>query len=138
MSNMTIPEDDRRDEEREEEEYVKADARASRAEAEEEPEEAAPEEQAPPDEPEGDRPDITVYSLLRMSLGMYAEQAWIHMGVRMDPNKQTTETNLPLSQVAIDTAAFIAEKLQPDLDDAEKREIEQLLANLRINFVQRA
>jgi len=129
---MTIPEDDRRDEEQEEEEYVKADARASRAEAEEEPEEAAPEE------PEGDRPDITVYSLLRMSIGMYAEQAWIHMGVRMDTTKQTTETNLPLAQVAIDTAAFIAEKLQPDLDDAEKREIEQLLANLRINFVQRA
>lgn len=141
---MTTPDDEKRDEEQEDE-YVKADTRASRAEAEqepaetpEEPDEAAAEEQAPPEESEGDRPDINVYSLLRMSIGMYTEQAWIHMGVRMDPNKQTTETNLRLAQVAIDTVAFIAEKLQPDLDDVEKREIEQVLANLRINFVQRA
>ena len=126
-----------------EEEFVKVDKRAPR-------DEAAPDEPPPPGEPTapepppegpseaGERMPLNVYSLLRMSVGMYAEQAWVHLGLRMDPTSGKTETNLPLAKVAIDTMAFITEQLQPDLDDSEKRELEQLLANLRINYVQRA
>jgi hypothetical protein len=125
------------------EEYVKADRRASR-EAEPTDEEPAPEpstaEAAPPPEPdeeEGERPDINVYSLLRMSIGMYVEQAWIHLGLRMDPNKTKTEQNLPYAKVAIDVVDFMVRSLQPDLDENEKRELDLLLANLRMNYVQR-
>ena len=69
---------------------------------------------------------------------MYAEQAWIHMGVRMDPSKQKAEQNLPLAKVAVDTVAFLVEQLEPDLTPEEKRELDQLVANLRINYVQRS
>jgi hypothetical protein len=72
-----------------------------------------------------------------MSVGMYVEQAWIHMGLRMDPRKSHVETNLPHAKVAIDTVAFMVEQLQPDLDEGEKRELDVLLANLRMNYVQR-
>jgi len=125
------------------EEYVKADKRASReAEPAEEPAPEQPRaEPQPPAEPldeeEGERPDINVYSLLRMSIGMYIEQAWIHLGLRMDPNKNKVEHNLPYAKVAIDTVDFMVQKLQPDLDDNEKRELDLLLANLRMNYVQR-
>ncbi len=97
-------------------------------------------EEAPDEEgaEEGPPPEITVYGLLRMSIGMYAEQAWIHMGVRMDPSKQKTEQNLPLAKVAVDTVAFLVEQLGPDLTPEEKRELDQLVANLRINYVQRS
>jgi len=140
------PED--RDDELEEESYVKADHRASR-EAEEgppkaeppEPEADEPEPAAPTDEPEADAgeelPDITVYSLLRMSVGMYVEQAWVHLGVRMDPNKNKVEQNLPYAKVAIDTVEFMTRQLQPDLDERERKELDLLLANLRMNYVQR-
>lgn len=112
-------------------------------EAETETQEAEPptEQEEAPDEgaaDEGPPPEITVYGLLRMSIGMYAEQAWIHMGVRMDPSKQRTEQNLPLAKVAVDTVAFLVEQLQPDLTPEEKREVDQLVANLRINYVQRS
>ena len=124
------------------EEYVKADRRASREAEPEEPEPAEPSAEAqpppePPDEEEGERPDINVYSLLRMSIGMYIEQAWIHLGLRMDPNKSKTEQNLPYAKVAIDVVDFMVRSLQPDLDDNEKRELDLLLANLRMNYVQR-
>jgi len=137
------PED--RDDELDEESYVKADRRASReAEAAPPAEETVAEEaQAPPpvdeaeDEGADELPDITVYSLLRMSLGMYVEQAWVHLGVRMDPNKNKVEQNLPYAKVAIDTVEFMTRQLQPDLDEHEKKEVDLLLANLRMNYVQR-
>jgi hypothetical protein len=117
------------DDELEEESYVKADRRASR-EAEDADEESA-------DEEAGERPDINVYSLLRMSIGMYIEQAWIHLGLRMDPNKSKVEQNLPYAKVAIDVVDFMVQKLQSDLDENERRELDLLLANLRMNYVQR-
>ncbi|MGQ9733343.1 MAG: DUF1844 domain-containing protein, partial [Candidatus Zipacnadales bacterium] len=73
-----------------------------------------------------------------MSVGMYIEQAWIHLGVRMYPHKHNVEQNLPLAKVAIDVVAFLIEQLQPHLDANEKKELELALANLRMNYVQRA
>jgi len=138
------PEDMDREEETQEEEHTKTDTRASsqpEPEAEEAPPETPPAEDAPTDEPpaeDGERPDIDVYSLLRMSIGMYAQQAWVHLGLVKDPYKDTTEMNLPMAQIAIDTVAFMAEKLGDELDEGEKREMDSLLTNLRINFAQRS
>jgi hypothetical protein len=129
------PED--RDDELDEESYVKADHRASR-EAEDappEPEEAPAESEAEPTDEQ--LPEITVYSLLRMSIGMYIEQAWVHLGVRMDPTRNRVEQNLPCAKVAIDTVEFMARQLQPDLDENERKDLDLALANLRMNYVQR-
>ena len=134
------------EEEKAEEAEEPAAATGQEPEAEEGPAEpagepAVEEEEPPAEEAAEDEealPEITVYGLLRMSIGMYAEQAWIHMGVRMDPRSQKTEQNLPLAKVAVDTVAFLVEQLQPDLSEGEKRELESLVANLRINYVQRS
>ncbi len=103
-----------------------------------EPAMAEEQEAAPEAEQEAAAPEITVYGLLRMSVGMYAQQAWIHMGLRMDPSTQKTEQNMPLAKVAIDTVAFVVEQLQPDLTPEEKRELDSLVADLRINYVQQS
>ena len=46
--------------------------------------------------------------------------------------------DLPMAQIAIDTVAFIVEKLGDELEESEKREMDSLLTNLRINFAQRS
>lgn len=133
--------DDRNEELENEEPYVKADHRASRRSEEETPqrETASAQEETPKAEKsdEGEPPDIDVYSLLRMSVGMFVEQAWIHLGLRMAPNKTKIEQNLPQAKVAIDTVDFMIRQLEPDLDESEKRELDVVLANLRMNYVQR-
>ena len=135
---------DKRDDLDEEEPHVKVDKRASREVSEERPSEEAtkaataqPAAEKPPEAEEHERPEIDVYSLLRMSVGMYVEQAWIHLGLRMDPSKNKVEQNLPHAKVAIDVVDFIIQQLQPDLDHDEKRELDLALANLRMNYVQR-
>jgi hypothetical protein len=134
------PQDKDKSDDLEEDGYVKADKRASHEADEERPEEAAPEEPTtePPPTEEGERPDINVHSLLRMTVGMFIEQAWIHLGLRMDPNKNKVEQNLPHAKTAIDIVEFMIQKLGPDLDEGEKRELDLMLANLRMNYVQRA
>ena len=133
------------DEDREEEEketYRKVDKREwlreePKEEAQEPPaggpeaEEGAGEQEIPPEV------QLDTYGLLRMCVGMFAEQAWIHLGVRLAPGAKDTATDLPQAKLAIDTLAYLKEALGDNLGAEEKREVDQLLATLRLNFVQR-
>jgi len=109
----------------------------------EEPVEAAPPEEAPPEQPplqaEDEGPDLAeigVYGVLRFCANLLMQQAWISLGIQA-PGGEIKES-IPEAKVAIDTLAEIVERLQPDLDGDEKRELESVLANLRVNYVQRA
>ncbi|MHB8997826.1 MAG: DUF1844 domain-containing protein [Armatimonadota bacterium] len=81
--------------------------------------------------------EIDVYALLRMSLGMFAEQAWVQMGLQLAPGAKELKTDLHQARVAIDTVNFMKEALGSNLNAEEKREVDQLLANLRMNYLQR-
>lgn len=81
---------------------------------------------------------LNMYDLLRMMLGMCVQQAWIHLGIQLAPGAKELKMDLPQARLAIDTVAYIKEALAAQLQEAEKREIEQILATLRLNYVQRA
>ncbi len=99
----------------------------------------APEEtpEAPPQAETGEAPDIGVFGILRFAVSLLSQQAWVELGLQALPGHDT-RTDLPAARVAIDTLTFLVDKLQPDLDQGEKKELEGLLANLRANYVQRA
>jgi hypothetical protein len=106
--------------------------------------EPGPHGQVPPEEtpaeagPEMTMADLTVYDTLRFMVNLLGQQAWIHLGLVMAPGKQEIEQDLTQARVAIDTLAAVAEQLQPDASEEEKRELESLLSNLRVNYVQRS
>ena len=82
--------------------------------------------------------DITsldTYSLMGLFLGLLAEKAWQTMGLRTKPGTDKIETDLDQSRVAIDAVAFLTEKLQPHLPDEQKRHLEGLVADLKLNYV---
>jgi len=81
--------------------------------------------------------EIGVYGILRFTVSLLSQQAWISLGLQAPPG-QETKTDLHEARVCIDTLAFVVEKLQPDLDETEKKELQGLLANLRANYVTRA
>jgi hypothetical protein len=99
-------------------------------------EDAAPASEAP-GEAAGDIPEIDTYGVLRLCLGMFAEQAWVQLGLQLAPGATDTRTDLKQAKVAIDTIAYIKDALAENLLPDEKREVEQLLATLRMNYVQR-
>jgi len=78
---------------------------------------------------------LDVYSLLGLFVGLVAEKAWETLGLRTRPGTDKVETDFNQARVAIDTVGFIAEKLQPRLQDDEKLHLERLVADLKLNYV---
>lgn len=82
--------------------------------------------------------EIDMYGLLRMMFSMCLEQAWVHLGLHLPPGQSETQMDLRQARLAIDTIAYIREALGDNLQEAERREVEQVLATLRMNYVQRS
>ena len=89
-------------------------------------------------EPEKPSKPTDIYDVLRFCLGLLIQQAWIHLGIQADPATDQTKTDLPKARIAIDAASQIWSLLQDHASEAEKRDVEMTLTNLRINFAQRA
>jgi len=93
-------------------------------------------EQAPP-EP-GARPRIDVYSMLHVSVAQLAAVAWQKMGLQADPFTNQIEKDIAQARLAIDCAAALIEKLLPHLEKPQARDYQNLLTDLRLNFVRQA
>jgi hypothetical protein len=79
--------------------------------------------------------------VLTVALWMVEEmqaQAWIKMGLWKDPVLGELRTDLPQAKIAIDCVAALAEVLKPHISDSQRRDLERLLTDLRLNFVQRS
>ncbi len=75
-------------------------------------------------------------SLVATCISLLAEKAWQAMGLVPNPATKTIERKFDEAQLAIDAAVALADLLRPRLTDGERRDVETLVANLRINFVE--
>jgi hypothetical protein len=89
---------------------------------------------APTDLPTGER--LPVGALILTCISLLASKAWEAMGLVPDPATKRIERHLEEAQAAIDAAAALAELIRGKLDDAERRDVDTLLMNLRLNFVE--
>lgn len=77
-----------------------------------------------------------VVELLRWVITVLAGSAWQNLGLVPDPATKKVVRNLEDARLAIDAAASLIEHLKPRVDAKEQRELDTLLANLRLNFVE--
>lgn len=75
-------------------------------------------------------------SLVATCLSLLAAKAWEAMGLVPNPETKQIERKLDDAQLAIDAAAALAAVLRDKSTDAERRGMDTLLADLRINFVE--
>jgi hypothetical protein len=87
-------------------------------------------------EESSDKP-LSVYDLISFSVDQFAQVAWQKMGLRPDPMTGKEDVDLEQAKVAIDMASRLGEALDPQLDDEDRRKIQGILSDLRINFVRR-
>jgi len=141
-------------EEREEEQqqqkpsFEKVDKRHSAPEVPEPADEQETEAEAPAQPPvDQEEPEMAqevplqaldVYDILRFVVSLLTQQAWVSLGIQKAPGAEEVQQDLPQAKVAIDTLEFVIDKLAPDLESQEKAELDSVLSNLRINYVQRA
>ena len=78
---------------------------------------------------------LSVYALVAASLDQFVAVAWQKMGLHPDVITHKVEKVIQQAKVAIDIAARLAESLDPVLDDDERRHIQNLMTDLKINLV---
>jgi len=82
-------------------------------------------------------PDTTVFDMLRAAIGLFAQEAWIALGLQPRYGSNETKLDLRYAKVAIDTTQILVEQLGEEADAEEKREFERILTDLRVNFMRR-
>ena len=78
---------------------------------------------------------LDIYVLLGLFLNVLNEKAWQDMGLRVKPGTDKAEKDLAKAKVAIDCVSFLVGLLDPHVDEAERRHLKGLVADLQINFV---
>jgi len=110
--------------------------------------EAAPEQPGEPEEAQGEEKQeeqqgqeeqaipLDVYALLNYSVALMRDFAWQAMGLVPNAGTGKIERHLDQAQIAIDTASFLCDKLEPSLPEGEQAKLRAMVRDLKINFVQ--
>ncbi len=85
---------------------------------------------------DAERVPLQAVDLLRWCVSLLASSAWQAMGLLPDQATKKTERKLDDARLVINATGSLIEHLRPRVDAAERRELETLLANLRLNFVE--
>jgi len=83
-------------------------------------------------------PPVDVYSLLKSFISLLGTHTWQWLGLVKDPMTGRMVQDLAQAKVAIDSIAAMASLLEVKLEDSERRELQAMLSDLRINFVQQS
>src|SRR5579862_6913853 len=92
----------------------------------------ADEEQSSTSEP------ISVYDHLAQIMQAMATISWQKMGLQPDMATGKLVQNIAEAKVAIDVTAHLASIIEPELDPDDRRRIQGIVRDLRINYVQKA
>lgn len=81
---------------------------------------------------------IDVFAALAIMAEQLAGMAWQRMGLQHDMITGKIERDIPQAKAAIDAAASLATILEPQLDESDQRMMQNLIRDLRMNFVQQS
>lgn len=81
---------------------------------------------------------VSVYALIGVSMDQFIEVAWVKMGLRPDPLTGKEAIDMEEAKVAIDMANRLAEILDPHLEEEDRRRVQSLLTDLRMNFIRKS
>jgi hypothetical protein len=103
-----------------------------------EPETASEPEPEAEEQPEAETEraePLDVYSLCKWFITMLSGNAFVWMGLVKNPGTGRVEKDLAQAKIAIDLCEHLAKHVQDKVDADEKQRLDNLLSDLRINFV---
>lgn len=80
---------------------------------------------------------IDVNEVIAIMLDNMASIAWQKLGLQPDPMTGTIAKDLGQAKTAIDAASALAELIQGVVDDADRRSLQNLIRDLRVNYVEK-
>jgi hypothetical protein len=65
-------------------------------------------------------------------------QTWMHLGKLKNPISDKVERDLPAAQMSIDMIEMLGDKTKNNNTEEENKFVEQILADLKLNYVDEA
>ncbi len=81
---------------------------------------------------------ISVYDVVAIMAEQMASIAWQKLGLHPDPITNTIAADLGEAKVAIDVVTYLSEQMESKLDEEDRRELHNLVRNLRLNYVEKS
>ena len=81
---------------------------------------------------------ISVYDVIMVMVDQMSSLGWQKLGLQPDMLTGKIEPNMEEAKAAIDLTAHLASFIEPRLEEDDKREIHNLIRNLRLNYVQKS
>lgn len=85
-----------------------------------------------------DKKPLSVYDLLVIMIDQTASVAWQKLGLQPDMMTGTINKDIGEAKVAIDLVAHLAGQVESKLDEEDRREMQKLVSNLRLNYVEKS
>ena len=79
----------------------------------------------------------TIYDHLAIVLDQLSNVAWQKLGLQHDMVTGKIEPDLAQARVAIDVVGYLVTQLETQLDEADKKHLNTLVRDLKINYVQK-
>jgi hypothetical protein len=80
---------------------------------------------------------VDVFEFLTVLIDQTAALAWQKMGLQPDFVTGEMAKDLEQARVAVDATAALAALVEPRLDDEDRRRMQNLVRDLRINYVEK-
>jgi hypothetical protein len=90
-----------------------------------------------PDEPTSNAEPIDVHAVIAIMIDQLSAIAWAKLGLQPDMITNKIEKDLNQAKLAIDVATDLARHTEPTLDEEDSRRMQNLLRDLRLNYLQK-
>lgn len=80
---------------------------------------------------------VSVYTVTLAMVEQMALLAWQKLGLQPDMMTGKIHQDLGEAKVAIDITTQLVSFVEPELDEADKRQVQNLVRDLRMNYVQK-
>lgn len=84
-----------------------------------------------------DEAPLNVYDALAAMMDQLAGIAWQKLGLQPDMLTGTLHADYPQAKIAIDEVAHLSAIVEPQLDDEDRRRVQSLVRDLRLNYVEK-
>lgn len=84
-----------------------------------------------------DKQPLSIYAVLATLVDQMASIAWQKLGLQHDFITGKLEPDLDQAKVAIDVVAKLTEFLEAECDEQDRRQLDNLVRDLRMNYVSR-
>jgi hypothetical protein len=81
---------------------------------------------------------LNVYDVIQVMCDQMAGIAWQKLGLQPDLLSGELKLDLEQAKVAIDLTTHLASFIQPLLDEGDKAQLQGLIRDLRLNYVEKA